>query len=151
MRGQKIIWTDEMLRYLRDNYASGINAEIAGRMRVGESTLRRKARGLGLKKDFGSDEWRRAVGERASEGQMRSGNHGHRWRKGENPPGCRFRKGRKPSEEEKRKQVAARRRSVYIDLMRMKNGLPQLTKIRLRKRYYVDRKKWIKEEDDYKK
>ena len=47
----RIFWNKQMLEYLRKNYATTINEELAEWLGVSYRTVRRKAHQLGLKKD----------------------------------------------------------------------------------------------------
>lgn len=54
----RIFWNKDMLDFLRDNFATMLNDELAGCLGVSPRTMIRKARELGLQKDAA---WLRAL------------------------------------------------------------------------------------------
>lgn len=44
-------WSETMLKWLKDNFATTTNADLASEIGVSESVMKRKAHSLGLKKD----------------------------------------------------------------------------------------------------
>lgn len=51
---QGVVWTDEMVAYLRENYATTPVSDMADYLKVSPGTIDRKAEKLGLKKDKGA-------------------------------------------------------------------------------------------------
>lgn len=102
----RIYWNKQMLDYLRSNYATMLNDELAGCLGVSQRTMIRKARELGLEKDR---EWLAAVwDERRRIAQVMYKRKGYpsRFKKGvRNNPDGEFKKGRKPTAEETAKRV----------------------------------------------
>lgn len=98
----RIFWNASMLDYLRENYPTMLNDELAGCLGVSVSTLIRKARELGLQKDT---EWLSVIwGERRRLAQIiskRRGNPG-RIKKGEHLyPAGEFKPGHQLTDEQK--------------------------------------------------
>jgi hypothetical protein len=107
----RIYWSTDMLDYLRRHYPTTLNEELAGCLGVSQSTLNRKARELGLKKD---PAWLHQVWEeRRKMGQIvsRKRDHPGSFKKGtHNSPATEFKPGHQPSPEVKRKQSESMRR-----------------------------------------
>lgn len=106
-----IYWSRQMLDYLRRHFATTTNEELAGCLGVGQRTVVRKARELGLRKD---QQWLRALWDdhrmMAQSAARRKGNPGT-FRKGvRNNPAGEFKPCRKPTEEEIAKRSASMRR-----------------------------------------
>ena len=110
-RSRKILWTSQMLSDLRAFYPTTKNEELAGMLGVGQRTMVRKARELGLEKD---EAWLKGMwNEHRMMAQMMSRALGYPgcFQKGvrANPSG-EFKKGHKESEEVKAKRCASMRR-----------------------------------------
>ena len=107
----RIFWSKDMLDYLKQNYATTLNEELAGCLGVSQRTLIRKARELGLEKD---NDWLHRIWEErrllATSTANRKGNPGA-FKKGVRyNPGGEFKKGHVESEETKAKRIAAVKR-----------------------------------------
>ncbi len=139
MQGKKINFTDEQLAWLSAHFADTKNAEIAARLGCGESTLHRVARRLGLKKsrEFMSSVNRASL-EACWQANKGEGNHGkknlvvhgvrYRFKKGERPID---RHGAEGEARRRKKLRATRNDIIRRERLRIKWGLPQLTKIKL--------------------
>ena len=103
----RIFWNPQMLDYLKRNFATTLNNELAGWLGVSERTMIRKARQLGLQKD---PEWQSNLSRQhcrlAHAAALKAGNPG-RFKKGvrSNPAG-EFKKGHKESPEHREKRIA---------------------------------------------
>ena len=93
----RIFWSQQMLQFLRQNYATMLNDELAEWLGVSVRTMIRKARQIGLQKDAGwlKDVWderrRMAVAStkvNGNTGTFRKGFHAS--------PATEFKKGHKP-------------------------------------------------------
>lgn len=94
----RIFWNEQMLSYLKKNYANTLNSELAEWLGVSQRTVIRKARELGLQKD---PEWiahtyeeRRRLAQAATKvrgnaGQIKPGQH--------LSPETEYKKGHKPT------------------------------------------------------
>ena len=103
----RIFWSTQMLDYLKRNFATTLNDELAGWLGVSMRTMIRKARQLGLQKDptwlHDMYEERRIMARAAA---SKAGNPG-RFKKGvrANPAG-EFKKGHKETPEMREKRIA---------------------------------------------
>lgn len=104
-----VVWTDKMLKLLRDYYPTMTNFSLSRLVGVSQRTMIRKARELGLEKadDF-MEINRKSISERISAGVRRYGPQPTHFRKGEraNPDG-EFRPGHRESPEVKAKRSAS--------------------------------------------
>lgn len=140
----KITWTPEMLRTLIQEFPVTFNDDLAAKLHVSPRTMHRKADELGLKKapDF-EERTRTRKGERISRALKKSGPNSGQFRKGEHRcPEHEFKKGHENlTPEQKTRMRDAQRekriKTIYEERLRLKYGLPQQTKIKLRKRYYI--------------
>ena len=139
MQGVKFNFTEQQVQYLVANFADTKNAELAARLGCGESTVHRWARQLGLTK---SREYmvqcNRNSLEQCWEHNRIFGNAGHAYIVEAGKP-YRFKKGERPidrlgeeGEARRRKKSSATRNDIIRrERLRIKWGLPQLTKIKL--------------------
>lgn len=148
-KGKKIEWSEEMLQVLKENYATEINGDLAARLGVGVRALRYKAQAMGLKKASDFRSWpevrrRIRIGLTCCDRTYYFREHPEVGEK------TRFRKGNSFSPEKERarqqKATAARRRQTYDEKLRLKYGLRQETRLKLKTEYYVDRAKYFPEE-----
>ena len=106
-----VVWTDKMLKLLRDYYPTMTNFSLSRLVGVSQRTMIRKARELGLEKaeDF-MEINRKSISESISAGVRRYGPQPTHFRKGEraNPEG-EFKPGHKESPETKEKRRASLR------------------------------------------
>ncbi len=115
---KRIYWTKDMVDYLRRHYATTLNEELAGCIGVCQSTMRRKARELGLEKDA---EWLKGVwNERRKVAQVMHKRLGHpgSFKKGQhtNPTG-EFKPGHRftPEQAERRRESMRRWYRLHPD------------------------------------
>ena len=157
----KIILTPEQEQYLRDNYATVIHHTLCQHLGISTRTLVRMARARGLVKDMKAIEGQR--GERISQALLRLSRLGRIKCSGpENGRATRFKPGYNARElfgEEKyaemhSKAVEARRRTLREERARVTFGLPQRTKLRVKRqprqkiqdRCYLKRRGYILDE-----
>ena len=102
----RLHWSRDMIDYLRRNYATTFNEELAGCLGVSQTSMRRKARELGLTKD---PAWLKEVwDERRRWAHISSRKKGYpgRIRKGERrSPDTMFKKGHVETDEQKQKRI----------------------------------------------
>lgn len=136
----KIILTPEQEQYLRDNYATVIHHTLCQHLGVSVRTLVRMARARGLVKDMEAIAGQKA--ERISAALLHLSRIGKIKCSGpENGKAARFKPGFKAKEkfgEEKfaemhRKAAEARRRTLREERARVAFGLPQRTKLRVKR------------------
>lgn len=139
-------WTIEEDDFLRQYYVTMPRDEIEAHLHRSEYSIWKRAARLGLKKDTTCKAYRRWRGELISIGK-KGKNQTSYYRKGHMPENP-HPKGSKLPEETRLKIQKSRKRQIYNDLWRLSNGLPQLTRQKLKKRYYIDRKKYIDEDDE---
>jgi len=132
----KIIWTNKMLRTLQNNFSTVFNRELAQMIGVSMRSLIRKARELDLQKEEGFlDKNRTDICKLAKsakkpnpmkgvKGWCVPGGESYRFAKGKPPPIVNYEK-----LHEKRNQTIAKEK------MRIKYGLPQKTKLKLKNIY----------------
>lgn len=144
-----VVWTEEMLRTLTEEYPDKLNAELAEKLGVTQNSLSYKARSLGLEKskDFFRKN-RKAIYARRTAPYRNDGWFRKGTRTGEE---SRFRKGHTESEEGKAGRITsvtkARRKQTYDELVRIKYGLRRRTRLRLpRKVFYINKEKYIEDE-----
>lgn len=143
MKGVKIVWTEEMIQKLRDEFPVRITIDICKEIGVSLRSAIRKARELGLDKAPGFlEERRQEIQRRARNGLKKTSKTGGRFKKGQHAcPEHEFKPGHKESEESKRKRVAklskTRKELILRERTRLKYGLPQQTKIRLNTKYFI--------------
>lgn len=142
-------WKDE---FIRENYGKMPMKDIATRLGITARTVANRARRLGIKamsypEMLENEEFRKAVNKRISDGQKVSTRiYRHFAEHPEVGKETRFQKGHTITESTKRKVAAAYRKAVYDELVRMKYGMPRKTKIRLKRKNYIDRKKYFPDE-----
>ena len=56
--GKVVVWTDEMLDYIREHFADEPSNDIGDALGISDSAVRRKARLLGLKKSSDFKTWK---------------------------------------------------------------------------------------------
>ena len=117
----RIYWSPDMLDYLRRHYATTLNDELAGCLNVSMSTLHRKARQLGLKKNA---EWLAKVWEERrlmAHAVNRRNGVSHAWGKGQhaNPAG-EYKPGHRltPEQEARRRESMRRWHLLHPDVAR---------------------------------
>lgn len=103
----KLYWSKDMLDFLRQNFATMLNEELAGCLGVSQRSVTRKARELGLQKDA---VWLQCIHRErlqlANHVTRTQGNIGQ-FQKGQHPsPSTEFKAGQKPSKELRQKQIA---------------------------------------------
>ncbi len=139
MQGVKFNFTEQQVQYLVANFADTKNAELAARLGCGESTVHRLARQLGLTK---SREYMVRCNRNSLEAcwlaNKGEGNHGknnliiygarYRFKKGERPID---RIGAEGEARRLEKVRAKRNELIRRERLRIKWGLPQLSKIKL--------------------
>lgn len=143
-------WSSMQDQFILDNYGRITVADIAKRLGISERTVTYRARKLGIspkttKELMANEEFRKEVGKKISQGQKMSRKMQRYLR--EHPElgvKHRFKTGHNNTDEVKAKAADAYRKAVYDELVRMKYGLPRRTKIRLRGRQYIDKKKYFK-------
>ena len=157
----KIILTPEQEQYLRDNYATVIHHTLCQHLGISTRTLVRMARARGLVKDMKAIEGQR--GERISQALLWLSRLGRIKCSGpENGRATMFKPGYNARElfgEEKyaemhSKAVEARRRTLREERARVTFGLPQRTKLRVKRqprqkiqdRCYLKRRGYILDE-----
>ena len=147
MTGKKIIWEPWMLDYLRDHYAVELNTDIAEKFGISVRSVRYKALELGLDKDMSTINRKRV---KLSADSRRGMSYPCHFQPGMHPK-TEFKPGRKESKEtlEKRRAAISRgmRKLVYTELVRMKYGFPRETRLRLNKKTYIDKSKYLEEDD----
>jgi len=152
--------TPEEEKYLRENYATTLNRDIVQHLHTSKRTLSRWSKALGLVKDMDAIEGQRRVlvSKLARQALALRGYRGHP----ENGINARFKPGYNAREffgEEKfnemhRKTVEARKRTYAEERARVTFGLPQKTKMRVKRqprrkiyqRYYLKRHGYILDE-----
>ena len=148
MTGKKIIWEPWMLDYLVEHYATELNSDIADRFGISVRSVRYKALELGLEKDTPTINRKRV---KLSADARRGMSYPCQFQPGVHPK-TEFKPGRKESKEtlEKRKTAISRgmRKLVYRELVRMKYGFERETRLRLNKKTYIDKSKYLEENDD---
>lgn len=128
-----IQWTDEMITILKKEFPVTFNRDLAARLNMGMRSLIRKARELGIEKEPGFLEKRRAIISK-----LAAQNHPPPWNKGLhfNPPWLvptQIKKGESRKDKVDYKAIADRRKElIRKERLRMKYGLPRKTKIRLK-------------------
>lgn len=144
-----MVWTEEKVRLLKEGYASKINADLAKELGVSKSAVEHKAIELKLRKPPGfqhqhKDEIYPKRQYVRNPGWFKKGNRYSEefWFNGERLP-------EEKEAERVAKMTKTRRKQIYDELMRIKYGLRRQTRLNLRdKVYYIDRKKYIEDEDD---
>lgn len=143
MQGRKIEWTPEMDDKLRREFPHRITIDICKDLGISLRSAIRRARVLGIEKEEGFLEAnRQEITNRATKGLKTTDKHGGRFVKGQHAyPEGEFKKGHTESEEAKKRRIekgsATRRQTIYQERLRLKYGLPQRTKLKLNKRYYI--------------
>lgn len=143
MKGIKIEWTPEMDEKLRREFPHRITIDICKELGISLRSAIRRARVLGIEKEDGFlDSHRQEIQKRATKGLKITTKHGGRFAKGQHAyPEGEFKKGHTESEEVKKKRIekgsATRRQTIYQERLRLKYDLPQRTKLKLNKRYYI--------------
>lgn len=107
----RYFWSTQMLDYMRKNFATTLNQELADWLGIPKRTVIRKARELGLYKD---KEWLKEIDRERARFALAAAN------KMGNPgciqpgqhlsPATEFKKGNVPTEEVKRKQIESQKR-----------------------------------------
>lgn len=158
---KKIVLTPEQEQYLRDNYATVIHHTLCKHLGVSVRTLVRMAKARGLVKDMEAIEGQKR--ERISAALQHLSRIGKIKCSGpENGKATRFKNGFRAKElfgEEKfaemhRKAAEARRKTLREERARVSFGLPQKTKLRVKRqprrkiyqRYYLKRLGYILDE-----
>lgn len=146
-------WSSIQDQFILENFGKMTIADIAKRLGISERTVTYRARRLGIpprstKELLENEDFRKAVGKAISKGQRLSGRMCRRYLCDHPDVGSehRFKAGHENTDEVKAKTADAYRKAVYDELVRMKYGLPRKTKMRLRARQYIDKKKYFKEE-----
>lgn len=129
-RGHVIVWTDEMLTYLRENYAIQFNRVLTDYLNVGYSALRIKARELGLFKEPGFYEKRKKIIT-----QLSIQAYSHKGLIIPNSESTRFKKGNRPLFLDNpvlhQTMIQNRNATIKSEKLRLRIGLPQKTKLKL--------------------
>jgi len=137
MKGIKVIWTDDMLKILQNEFPSSYNRDLSAKLGVSIRTLIRKARELNIDKEEFFLESRRSeiteMARKAHPGQPTKG-----W-KGWSVPGgeqYRFKKGHVPAMKTNKDVVAKvrdkRNDTIRLEKLRLKYGLRTMTKLRIK-------------------
>jgi len=163
MTGKPIVLTPEQEQWLRDNYATMLNCDIARHLGIGKRTLSRFAKARGLVKDMKAIEPMRADKARRClrNKYIRDGFRFHP----ENGMESRFKKGYNAREffggerlmEMRRKGAEARKKTFREERARVAFGLPQRTRMRVSRqpaakiyqRYYLKRRGYVIDEDGH--
>jgi hypothetical protein len=129
-------WSDERLEYLRENFATKFNKDLGAALGCNWRTVIRKARELGLEKEEGFLDKKRPEIVKLQIGSQRP--NPMKGVKGWSVPGgeaYRFKPGNVPASKTKPEVTArlhaSRNASIRRDRLRIKLGLPQLTKMKL--------------------
>lgn len=140
MKGIKVVWTDNMLEALKNEFPSSFNRNLATKLGVSMRTLIRKARELNLKKEeFFLESRRNEISEmarKAHPGQPTKGMKGWSVPGGEK---FRFKKGHIPAMKINPDIVAKvrdkRNATIRLEKLRLKYGLRTKTKLKIKNFY----------------
>lgn len=145
MKGIKIDWTPEMDAKLRSEFPTRITKDICNEPGVSLRSAIRRARLLGICKEDGFLEThRKEISQRATKGlQKRAMMHGS-WgfQKGQRAyPDGEFKPGHTEDEEVKKARLEkarkTRNQTIYDERFRLKYGLKQRTKLKLKTVYNI--------------
>lgn len=132
MKGKPTIWTDEMIEKMKTEFPNRFTKDIADELNLGNRTIVRKAREMGLKKVEGFlDIKRKEIVELI---QKNKGPHPHKGDSSYTIPNGekhRFKKGHVPVPCDYKKATERRNEIIRQEKMRIKYGLPQKTKLKL--------------------
>lgn len=141
----KYDWTKERLEILINEFPTTLNRQLTEKLETSLTNLHKKARELGLKKVPDFHQLKKAeIGALISEGNKKAGPNSGCFRKGEHPsPEHEFKKGHGPLDPETEKKRLTRSRNtlvktIYYEKVRLKYGLPQQTKLKLKRQYHID-------------
>lgn len=132
----KIIWTDEMLQKLTNEFATKFNKELAAELNVGWRTLVRKARDLGLEKESDFLEKNRELITSMAVANNKNKYTGCKGWSVPNSEATRFKKGSTSimaiNPEVVQKVRKARNETIRRERIRIRYGLPRLTNMNLK-------------------
>lgn len=129
--GIKIVWTAEMEDKVRSDFPYRFNADLSKEMGISPRSLIRKARELNVEKEPGFlDKNRQEISARATAARPANPTKGL---KGWSVPGgekYRFKAGERRFNNPEQ-STRSRNRTIQLEKMRIKYGLPQKTKLKL--------------------
>lgn len=134
---KKIDWTHCMLAYLIANFSTKYNSVLAQELNVSPRNITRKARELKLEKELDFlDLRRKEITEMAIKAHPGNKYKGHKGWSVPNSEFTRFKPGNFPPSKNNpdimKKVHEKRNKSIATDRLRLKYGLPQITKLKLK-------------------
>ena len=133
----KIEWSPSMLYYLRVNFPSSFNKDIAKHLGISLRSVIRKARELGVEKEAGFlDTHRSIISEMATKALPPQPTKGLKGWCVPNSEGTRFKPGHTPTMKNNPELASRvhkkRNETILYERIRIKIGLPQKTKLKLK-------------------
>lgn len=136
MKGNRINWTEEMIQKLQEEFSYRFSRDIGNEMGISIRSVIRKARELGLEKQPGFLENNRSeISKRANENKPPNPNKGNKEFRIPGGEKFRFVPGQKRPPVDYGQITRKRNETIHKEKIRLKYGLPQKTKLKLKNIY----------------
>lgn len=156
MRGRKHIWTPKEEKILIESYGVRLMTDFCSELGVSISSAKRKLKEMGISRKTNKDCFQNPQFMKAYSRKIKASiqeSEKSQAKKGRIHEGSRktlFQKGHKWGAETQKKVtsniIKARRKQNYEELLRLKYGLPQETKLRLKKKLNLRKEDYISED-----